>query len=53
MTSIMSSSVHCLVPESSHTKMVYIGTIISEKICFEFLHVHDLGPMSRNDLDLQ
>ena len=26
---------------------------ISEKIRFEFLYVHDLGPRSRNDLDLQ
>ena len=25
----------------------------SEKIRFEFLYVHDLGPSSRNDLDLQ
>ena len=34
-------------------KMVHIGTKVSEKIRFEFLYVHDLGPMSRNDLDLQ
>ena len=27
--------------------------VVSEKIQFEFLYVHDLGPMSRNDLDLQ
>ena len=33
--------------------MVQIGTVISEKIQFEFLYVHDLGPRSRNDLDLQ
>ena len=30
-----------------------IGTVVSEKIGFEFLYVHDLGPRSRNDLDLQ
>ena len=30
-----------------------IGTVVSEKIEFEFLNVHDLGPRSRNDLDLQ
>ena len=30
-----------------------IGTVVSEKIQFEFLYVHDLGPRSRNDLDLQ
>ena len=29
------------------------GTVVSEKIWFEFLYVHDLGPRSRNDLDLQ
>ena len=31
--------------------LVQIGTV-SEKIQFEFLYVHDLGPRSRNDLDL-
>ena len=30
-----------------------IGTVVSEKIQFDFLYVHDLGPRSRNDLDLQ
>ena len=33
--------------------LVQISTVVSEKIQFEFLHVHDLGPRSRNDLDLQ
>ena len=33
--------------------LVQIGTVITEKIQFEFLYVHDLGPRSRNDLDLQ
>ena len=32
---------------------VQIGTEVSEKIWFEFLNVHDLGPRSSNDLDLQ
>ena len=32
---------------------VQIGTLVSEKIRFEFLYVHDLGQRSRNDLDLQ
>ena len=32
---------------------VQIGTVVSEKIQFECLYVHDLGPRSRNDLDLQ
>ena len=33
--------------------LVQIGTVVSEKIQFEFLYVHDLWPRSRNDLDLQ
>ena len=33
--------------------LVQIGTVVSEKIHYEFLYVHDLGPRSRNDLDLQ
>ena len=33
--------------------LVQIGTVASEKIPFEFLYVHDLGPRSRNDIDLQ
>ena len=43
MTSIMSSDFHILVPESSHKKLVQIGTVVSEKIRFEFLYEHDLG----------
>ena len=52
-TSIMPSDCHFLVPESFHKKLVQIGKVVSEKIWFEFLYVHDLGPRSRNDLDLQ
>ena len=33
--------------------LVQIGTVVSEKIQFEFLYVHDLWARSRNDLDLQ
>ena len=33
--------------------LVQIGKVVSEKMRFEFLYVHDLGPRSRNDLDLQ
>ena len=51
VTSIMSSDFNYLVPESFHKKMVQIGILVSEKIRFEFLYVHDLGPRSRNDLD--
>ena len=32
--------------------LVQIGKVVSEEIRFEFLHVHALGPRSRNDLDL-
>ena len=53
VTSIMSSDFHFLVPERYHKKLVQIGKLVSEKIWFEFLYVHDLGPMSRNDLYLQ
>ena len=33
--------------------LVQIGKVVSEKIRFEFLYEQDLGPRSRNDLDLQ
>ena len=33
--------------------LVQIGSVVSEKIRFEFLYVHNLGQRSRNDLDLQ
>ena len=49
----MSSNFHLLVPESFHTNLVQNNTVISEKIWFEFLYVHDLGLRSRNELDLQ
>ena len=53
MTSIKSSDFHFLVPESFHTKFGSDSTVVSEKIWFEYLRVHDLGLRSRNDLDLQ
>ena len=53
MTSIMLINFHFLVPESFIQNLVQIGSVVSEKIRFEFLYVHDLGPRSRNDLDLQ
>ena len=49
----MSSDFHFLVLESFHTKFGSDQHSFSEKIRFEFLYVHDLGPRSRNDLDLQ
>ena len=45
--------IYFLVPESFHKKLVQIGTVVSEKILFEFLYVHDIGPMSRNALDFK
>ena len=33
--------------------LVQNGSVVSKKIRFEFLYVHDLWPRSRNDLDLQ
>ena len=53
VTSIMSSDFHFLVPESFIQNLVQISKVVSEKIRFEFLYVHDLGPRSSNDLDLQ
>ena len=32
--------------------LVQIGKIFSKEIRFEFLYVYDIGPRSRNDLDL-
>ena len=43
MTSIKSSDFHFLVPEN----LVQIGTLVSEKIQFEFLYVDDLGRRSK------
>ena len=49
----MSSDFHFLVPEDFQTNFGQISTVVSEKIQFKFLYVHDLGSRSRNDLDLQ
>ena len=49
----MSSDFHFLVPENFLKNLVQIGTVVSEKIRFEFLYVHDLVLRSRNDLDFQ
>ena len=48
----MSSNFDFFVPESFHTKFGS-GIVVSEKIRFQFFNVHDLGPKSRNDIDLQ
>ena len=47
----MSSDFHFLVSESFHKKFGSDRPVVSEKIQFEYLYVHDLGPRSRNDLD--
>ena len=33
--------------------LVQIGRVVSEKIQFDFLYVHDIWPRSRNDFDLK
>ena len=51
VTSIMSSDFFiALYLKAFIQNLVQIGTVVSEKIRFEFLYVHDLGPRSRNDL---
>ena len=39
--------------KASIQNLVQNGPVVSEKIRFEFLYVHDLGPRSSNDLDFQ
>ena len=53
VASIMLSDFISLYPKAFIQNLVQIGTVVSEKIRFEFLYVHDLGPRSRNDHDLQ
>ena len=53
VTSIMLSDFISLYLKAFIQNLVQIGTVVSEKIQFEFLYVHDLGRRSRNDLDLQ
>ena len=49
----MSSDFHFLYLKAFIQNLVQNGPVVSEKIRFEFLYVHDLGPRSSNDLDLQ
>ena len=49
----MSSDFQFLVPESFIQNLVQNGPVVSEKIRFEFLYVHDLAPRSSNEIDLQ
>ena len=53
VTSIMSSDFISLYLKAFIQNLVQNGPVISEKIGFEFLYIHDLGPRSSNDLDLQ
>ena len=54
VTSIMSLYFQISVYLKAFIKnLVQIGKVVSEEILFEFLYVHNLGPRSRNDLDLQ
>ena len=49
----MFTNFNFLVPDSFHTNLVQNGSVVSEKIRFEFLYVHILWSRSRNDLDLK
>ena len=53
VTSILLTNFHFLVLKAFIQNLVQNGSVVSEKIWFEFLYVHDFGPRSRNDLDLQ
>ena len=53
VTRIVLTNFHFLVPESFIQNLVQNGPVVSEKIWFEFLYIHDLGPRLSNDLDLQ
>ena len=53
VTSITLTNFISLYLKAFIQNLVQNGTVVSEKIWFEFLYVHDLGPRSRNDLDLQ
>ena len=53
VTRIMFTNFISLYLKSFKQNLVQNGLVVSEKIWFEFLYVHNLGPRSRNDLDLQ
>ena len=53
VTRIMLTDFHFLVPERFIQNLVQNGPVVSETIRFEFLYVHNRGPRSSNDLDLQ
>ena len=53
MTSTVSLNFISLYLKAFIQNLVQNGTVDAEKIRFEYLNVHDLGPWSRNDIDLQ
>ena len=53
VTSIMLTNFISVYLKAFIQNLVQNGTVVSEKIWFEFLYVHYLGPRSRNYLDLQ
>ena len=53
VTSILLSDFFSLYLKAFKHSLIQISTEVSEKIRFEFLYVRNLGPRSRNDLDLQ
>ena len=53
VTRIMLINFHSLYLKAFIQNLVQNGSVVSEKIWFEFLYVHNIGPRSGNDLDLQ
>ena len=53
VTSIKSSDFHSLYLKAFKQSLVQFSTVVSQKIQFKFLYVHNFGPRSRNSLDLQ
>ena len=53
VTKIMSSDFHFMYLKAFMQNWIQICIAASEKIHFNFLYVHDLGPRTRNDIDVQ
>ena len=53
VTKIMLTNFLSLYLKAFIQNLVQNGPVVSEKIRFEFMYVHDIGPRSSNDLDLQ
>ena len=50
---MLPASCHQIFNFFLYLKAFIKNLVVSEKIRFEFFYVHDLGPRSRNDLDLR